>query len=112
MARRQQTAELFKALSCDTRLRILDMLRGGALCVGALSARLDVTQGAVSQHLRILRSAGLVAAEKRGCYVHYVLNQDTLADLEQAVSALARTPKPKGARPCVRRKPVVRSRKN
>lgn len=49
------------------------------LCVNALASRLDVTQGAVSQHLRILRDAGLVTAEKRGYFVHYRLTEAALA---------------------------------
>ncbi len=77
----KKTAGLLKVLSVDTRLQILLHLKGGVLCVNALAARLDVTQGAVSQHLRIMRDAGLVSAEKRGYYVHYRLNNKTLENL-------------------------------
>jgi DNA-binding transcriptional ArsR family regulator len=107
-----EAAELFKVLSSETRLRILELLRDGALCVGALSARVDVTQGAVSQHLRILRSAGLVVPEKRGCFVHYRLNEEALAGLKRTVDALAGASHKKGARQCVRRKRAARSRKS
>lgn len=68
-----------KVLSVDTRVRIVQLLKGRALCVNALAARLDVTQGAVSQHLRIMRDADLVIDEKRGYFVHYRLNEKTLA---------------------------------
>ena len=68
-----------KALAAPVRLRILTLLRGRGLCVNAITARLDVTQGAVSQHLRILREAGIVLAEKRGYYVHYRLDEESLA---------------------------------
>ncbi len=77
----KKTAELLKVLSVDTRLQIILHLKSGVLCVNALAARLDVTQGAVSQHLRIMRDAGLVSAEKRGYYVHYRLNNKTLENL-------------------------------
>ena len=70
MTEAQKLARIFKALSVDTRVRMVQILKNHALCVGALSARLDVTQGAVSQHLRILRDADLVVPEKRGYYVH------------------------------------------
>ena len=53
-------ANLLKVLSGGTRVRIVQLLKGRALCVNALASRLDVTQGAVSQHLRIMRDAGLV----------------------------------------------------
>ena len=77
-------AELFKVLAVDTRVRILQMLRERPLCVNALAARLGVTHSAVSQHLRVLRSAGLVIADKQGYFVHYRLD-------EQAVSRLRET---------------------
>jgi len=78
MSKASDLAYICKILSVDTRIRILQLLKNHALCVGALSARLDVTQGAVSQHLRILRDAGLVVFEKRGYFVHYRLNEKTL----------------------------------
>ncbi|MBN1844923.1 MAG: winged helix-turn-helix transcriptional regulator, partial [Sedimentisphaerales bacterium] len=60
-----------KVLSVGTRLRIIQLLNGRALCVNALAQRLGVSQSAVSQHLRVLRDAGLVIDEKRGYFVHY-----------------------------------------
>jgi DNA-binding transcriptional ArsR family regulator len=84
-------AQRMKLLSVETRVRIIQLLKGRALCVNALAARLDVTQGAVSQHLRIMREAGLVVDEKRGYFVHYRLNEDTLAawrvEIDQLLSA-------------------------
>ena len=85
MKEAQRLARIFNVLSVDTRVRIIQLLKGRALCVGALSARLDVTQGAVSQHLRVLRDADLVIAEKRGYYVHYRLNEKTLGRWRKAV---------------------------
>ena len=84
----QRLARILKVLSVDTRVRIVQLLRGRALCVGALAARLDVTQGAVSQHLRILREAGLVIGERRGYFVHYRLNERTLARWREALNRL------------------------
>ena len=78
MADSEKLAEIFKVLSVDTRLRIVQLLKGKALCVNALAARLDVTAAAISQHLRILRNADLVVADRQGYYVHYTLNEKTL----------------------------------
>lgn len=64
---------VFSALSDPTRVRILKHLSEEVLCVGALAQRLAVTHSAVSQHLRILREAGLVRGDKRGYWVHYSL---------------------------------------
>ena len=81
----EELAEIFKALSDPTRLRLVKLLseclRGeckGALCVNALAHRLGVTQSAVSQHLRVLRQAGLVRGKRRGTFVHYSLDRDRL----------------------------------
>jgi DNA-binding transcriptional ArsR family regulator len=106
-------SRILKVLSVATRVRIVQLLKGRALCVGALAARLDVTQGAVSQHLRIMRDAGLVTDEKRGYYVHYRLNEDTLAAWREAVGELldptaGPNENTRGARKCAA---VVRARK-
>jgi len=74
-----ELARVLKVLAVGTRVRIVQILKGRALCVGALASQLDVTQGAVSQHLRVMRDAGLVIDEKRGYFVHYRLNEETLA---------------------------------
>ncbi len=74
----RKLARIFKILSVDTRIRIIQLLKDRALCVGALSAQIGITQGAVSQHLRVLRDADLVVAERRGYYIHYRLNEEVL----------------------------------
>jgi len=83
-----ELARLLKVLSVGTRVQIVQLLKGRALCVGALSARLDVTQGAVSQHLRVMRDAGLVIDEKQGHFIHYRLNEDTLAAWREEIDRL------------------------
>ena len=76
------SAEMFKVLSDSTRLRLIKLLsvHEGALCVNALARKLGVTQSAVSQHLRILRQAGLVHGDRRGHHVHYALDKNRLAE--------------------------------
>ncbi|MFW6155465.1 MAG: ArsR/SmtB family transcription factor [Planctomycetota bacterium] len=81
-------ARRLKVLSVGTRVRIVQLLKGRALCVNALAARLGVTQGAVSQHLRIMRDADLVIDDKRGYFVHYRLNEDTLAAWREEIDRL------------------------
>lgn len=77
----EKLTEVFKALADPTRLRLVELLSEGekALCVNALARALGVTQSAVSQHLRVLRQAGLVKGERRGQSVHYSLDRDSLA---------------------------------
>lgn len=79
MVETERIARLLKVLSVGTRVRIMQLLKGRALCVNGLVAQLGVTQGAVSQHLRCMREAGLVIDERCGFHVHYRLNEDLLA---------------------------------
>jgi DNA-binding transcriptional ArsR family regulator len=76
----EELAEILKALSSPTRLMIIKLLGEdeGALCVNALANRLNISQSAVSQHLRILRQTRLVRSDRRGSSKHYILNQDSL----------------------------------
>ncbi|MFZ5831789.1 MAG: ArsR/SmtB family transcription factor [Planctomycetota bacterium] len=83
-----ELARVLKVLSVGTRVRIVQLLQGRVLCVGALASQLDVTQGAVSQHLRVMRDVGLVIDEKRGYYVHYRLNEQTLAMWREQIDGL------------------------
>ncbi|MEW5913520.1 MAG: metalloregulator ArsR/SmtB family transcription factor [Thermodesulfobacteriota bacterium] len=90
-----ELAQICKCLSADTRLRLLRLLKDHSLCVGALARRLGITPGAVSQHLRILRQAGLVVPEKRGYFVHYRVDQRAL---DQWLSTLQKTFGPQAGR--------------
>jgi ArsR family transcriptional regulator, arsenate/arsenite/antimonite-responsive transcriptional repressor len=76
-------ARVFKVLSVETRVEMLEMLRSRSLCVNALAKSLGITPAAVSQHLRILRDADLVQAEKKGYFVHYRVNAEALARLKR-----------------------------
>lgn len=67
--------ELFRILGVDTRLRIIELLADeGPLGTAAIAGRLRVTPAAVSQHLAVLRGAGLVTRERRGYRVPYSLD--------------------------------------
>lgn len=83
-------AMLFSALGSDTRIRILRELAEDVLCVGALAMRLNMTQSAISQHLTVLRNAGLVASDKRGSYVHYSLTEDARDRCRAALNDILR----------------------
>jgi DNA-binding transcriptional ArsR family regulator len=62
---------ILRALAVEKRLEAVRLLARRTLCVGALSNRLGISAGAVSQHLRVLRDAGLVEADRRGYFIHY-----------------------------------------
>ncbi|MHB0867029.1 MAG: ArsR/SmtB family transcription factor [Thermoleophilia bacterium] len=69
----KRTAQLFKALSDDTRLRILGLLLEGELCVCDLVAILGLPQSTVSRHLSYLKHSGLVDDKRQGVWMHYQL---------------------------------------
>lgn len=83
-----QVSQRLKILSVETRLRMLLLLGERNLCVGALACQLGVTQGAASQHLKILRDAGLVTAERDGYYVHYRVDEGAVAQMQHELDRM------------------------
>jgi ArsR family transcriptional regulator len=69
----KKTAQTFKALADETRLRILALLAEGELCVCDLMAILDMPQSTVSRHLAYLRNAGWVEDRRQGVWMYYRL---------------------------------------
>ena len=88
MPEADKMARIFKVLSVETRVRMIELLKHRSLCVNALARSLCITPAAVSQHLRILRDAEIVTAEKRGYFVHYRVNQATLAEWRELAQGL------------------------
>jgi ArsR family transcriptional regulator len=78
-----------KALADEKRLKILRILLSRNLCVGALATHLGISKPAVSQHLRILRKAGLVEGEKRGYWTHYTVDRQALARIAAELNKLS-----------------------
>jgi DNA-binding transcriptional ArsR family regulator len=85
----EEQAAIFGVLADPTRLKLLRLLsqqqEPNALCVNALAYQLGVTQSAISQHLRVLKSAGLVKGERRGYRVHYFINREAIARTQEQV---------------------------
>ncbi len=76
-----RVADLFKALSDPTRVRIISLLAHAELCVGELARLLDMTQPAVSHQLRVLRHLRIVRGRKDGRHVYYTLMDEHIHDL-------------------------------
>ena len=87
-----QLAQLFHALSDETRLSILKRLRYGERCVCDLTDALDAAQSRLSFHLKVLKDAGLVSDRREGRWMYYTLNPETLGDVAELVEALASSP--------------------
>lgn len=73
--------ELLRALAAPVRIAIVLQLRDGDRCVHELVDALDVAQPLISQHLRVLKAAGVVHGERRGREVAYGLVDDHLAHI-------------------------------
>jgi ArsR family transcriptional regulator len=81
-------AARFKALADPTRVAIVNRLAGaGEVCVCNLVAEFDLSQPTVSHHLRLLREAGLVEAERRGTWAYYRLVPEAIDGLRAALAA-------------------------
>ena len=86
--RTERSIELFHALSDETRLEIIELLRGGERCVCELTDTLDAAQSRLSFHLRVLKDAGIVRDRKDGRWVHYELEPEAFEEIETLVSAM------------------------
>lgn len=90
---------VLKALACGTRLRILRMLHSaGGRCVRSVADELGISEAAVSQHLGVLRRAGLVVGGRQGNRVHYRVRPDGLEPVRRLLLGL--DPKRGARRPC------------
>ena len=69
----QPVTRLFRALSDETRVRIVALLSHGELCVCHVESALDISQPNASRQLSVLRSAGVVAARRDGNWIYYRL---------------------------------------
>ena len=69
---------VFKALSDETRLRILRLLKDRELCVCDIADTLSMTQPNISFHLGMLKEAGLIQDRKNGRWIHYSLNESDM----------------------------------
>lgn len=100
----KEQAAIFSALSDPTRLRLLRMLcnqhEPDALCVNALAGLLGVSQPAVSQHLKVLKSIGLVDGERRGYHIHYHVNPEVVKRCQAVISETFGTAEQEKNDPC------------
>jgi len=84
-----RAARLFHALSDETRLGILDMLRDGESCVCDMQADLGAAQSRLSFHLKVLRDAGLVTDRKDGRWSYYTIVPDAIDEAHDLIRAFA-----------------------
>ena len=86
----RELVKIFKALSDETRIRLLKLLQQRELCVCELMQALNMTQSRVSRNLGILKDAGLVKDRRDGLWVHYSLNENSFNRYAGPLLALLR----------------------
>ncbi len=86
--------EIYKALGDATRFRIFLALAQSRdrMCVNAIAARLKLSQPAVSQHLKILKSAGIALSAREGHRIHYGIDRDMVCIFMQKIIGLVQKP--------------------
>ncbi len=105
---------VFRALAVEKRREIIQLLSKRALCVRAVSRRTRISEGAVSQHLRILRDAELVEPDRRGYFIHYSLTPDAEKRCRAVMDSLFenKSESLKGGRKCAAKKRSAKNRKS
>jgi ArsR family transcriptional regulator len=83
---------VFKALSDETRLKVIKLLEHGELCVCDITAALDMSQSKVSFHLGVLKNASLVKSRKQGKWMHYTINDSNYFNRLLTLSVIQELP--------------------
>jgi len=82
-----EPAEIFKVLSVETRVKIIELLKSqGPLGAKDISATIGITTAAVSQHLKILKQAGLVRSERNGYWIPYSIDEEAMENCRQLLT--------------------------
>jgi len=84
----KKSATLFHALSDETRLALLERLKGGEQCVCELTDALRAAQSRLSFHLKVLKEAGLIRDRREGRWMYYSIDPDAIEELEILVDTL------------------------
>lgn len=80
------SSELLRALAHPLRMKLLDFIdKNPAINVNKIYSTLKLEQSITSQHLRVLRDAGLVIAQRSGKFIHYVIDYELVARAVEAI---------------------------
>ncbi|MFA7109027.1 MAG: metalloregulator ArsR/SmtB family transcription factor [Sphaerochaetaceae bacterium] len=84
-----KTIKILSSLADENRFIIIKELLLRDYCVGGLARKLNITEAAVSQHLKILKEVGLITGEKRGYYRHYRVNKEILKYVAKEIEVIS-----------------------
>lgn len=83
-----EIVKVLKAMADETRYKILTLLLQQNYCVRALSREIGLSESAISQHIKILKEAGLLDGMKKGYFMHYYVDKDILNKLALNIEKL------------------------
>ena len=82
-----KASEMFKVFGVETRVKIIELLKSkGPLGVTDIAGVVGITPAAVSQHLKVLRQAGLVRSERKGYWIPYSIEEEALENCRQVLN--------------------------
>ncbi len=82
-----EPSEMFKVLSVETRVRIIELLKSkGPLGTKEIASKLGITPAAVSQHLKILKQSGLVRSERKGYWIPYSIDEKAMENCREILN--------------------------
>ena len=87
----EEASEIFKVLGVDTRIKIIELLKSsGPMGAKKISELLGITTAAVSQHLKVLKHARLVRSERKGYWIPYAIDEDTLENCRVSLNKICK----------------------
>lgn len=84
----EEKIKVFKAIADETRFKILILLSHKNICAKGISKHLNISEAAVSQHVKILKEASLITSEKKGYHLIYQVNKPTLEGARELIKYL------------------------
>lgn len=81
MDQQEKSVKIFKALGHPIRLKIVKFLYDGPKCVCKLNENIEFSQANLSQHLKILKEAGILSSEKIGMNIHYSISSEEIKNI-------------------------------
>ncbi len=93
----KKSATWFPAVSDETRLALLERLKGGEQFVCELTDAMRAAQSRLSFHLKVLRDAGLIRDRREGRWIYYSIDPDAIEELEAVVDTLKQAAKSAGS---------------
>lgn len=96
----KRTADIFKALCDENRVKILKMLRSGEKCACVILEDMNITQPTLSHHMKILCDSGLVKGRKEGKWTHYFIDEKGVKKAEMLLEELTAVSPDKNEKCC------------